>query len=915
MIKLHQVKTISDKQKLFETIDPQKSTWVVADMQSRTFLQNRLLETRPGIEESSVVIANELWKELLFLSDPEYRLISEDLARSLIWEWVRPFNLPWAKTPASARRILQQLDLLSPILAHENSEELLSEWFTQNELSVFRWRHMFEIGRRLWKEFEERKWALTVWIPSLLVQPDKKRPKWPRELYLDLGVRVSTVEMQLIREMANHQDIHVIQPDPEWAARFVPAFDPYRLVNEEPDKKKQEGAKPLFTFQSNPNYRRFSTHLAEVKDATAQLREWLDEGIAPTSMAIVAPDIEVYGSALKIYLEDEGIPVQRGLSEPLHSHPDIARWLSEIRLRLNRFSKRDLEVHLFQSQEDISISYDEFRRVFGKFYDPDDLARLPSLKKKLGNSSPNDSTHSTQAEFLDWALRLCSKDVDLGRIAALVSEFSSDGISDISLGKEVWLGMLEDLASSLSLSKSEQDPDGIYILSLGSAEWIPVTHVIFLNASENALRRWNDSPFTSSEANRLLKDLGFAVSSHEAQPAEFELCWLLDRPWEKTEFYFATANFAGEALTPSRFWLQGAFGTTKWKNTVSPREARLDEIQRAPLQDLAAIKGWTEARANLIDQSLKQDAGLVAASPMKFTGQRLSASLIESYRRCGFIFAAQRIFGLTDEPCLDLDLDRMSRGRLMHRIFAMLGTEPFRSDLNDEEILKVIDEARTLEEIQFAEEQMWPPLRTAHLKLAKNFLKMEKTWREKFPATKTLKTETSFKCSWDQKTFEWIPETEGALAFSGRIDRIDGDGEGHYALIDYKSSVNVLRNWNSWIENDQLQLAIYSDLLERGLTDLPKGIVEAAVYYVCNAESRTRGFYQKESSEQLVALEPRMRNGITNDEKGELFSDVRAAVGETLKKISEGNFLALPKKTTICEECKWNRLCRAPHLN
>ena len=56
---------------------------------------------------------------------------------------------------------------------------------------------------------------------------------------------------------------------------------------------------------------------------------------------------------------------------------------------------------------------------------------------------------------------------------------------------------------------------------------------------------------------------------------------------------------------------------------------------------------------------------------------------------------------------------------------------------------------------------------------------------------------------------------------------------------------------NGWSQ-DQLQLGAYADLIERGLTQLPPGEVEAAVYFVSKAESRNKGFYQKENSGALV---------------------------------------------------------------
>ena len=45
-----------------------------------------------------------------------------------------------------------------------------------------------------------------------------------------------------------------------------------------------------------------------------------------------------------------------------------------------------------------------------------------------------------------------------------------------------------------------------------------------------------------------MRELGFAVSSHESQPSEFELCWLLSRPWKDFHFPLLTRIFAVKHL-------------------------------------------------------------------------------------------------------------------------------------------------------------------------------------------------------------------------------------------------------------------------------------------------------------------------------------------------------------------------------
>ena len=96
---------------------------------------------------------------------------------------------------------------------------------------------------------------------------------------------------------------------------------------------------------------------------------------------------------------------------------------------------------------------------------------------------------------------------------------------------------------------------------------------------------------------------------------------------------------------------------------------------------------------------------------------------------------------------------------------------------------------------------------------------------------------------------------------------------------------------------------------------LPPGIVEAAVYYVVKADSRTKGFYLKESSGNLFEIESRLRNQLSNEQKQELFTSIRQLMNESIRKIKAGEFAPVPKNISSCEECAWDRLCRAPHLN
>uniref|UniRef100_UPI002B41082B hypothetical protein n=1 Tax=Pseudomonas aeruginosa TaxID=287 RepID=UPI002B41082B len=93
------------------------------------------------------------------------------------------------------------------------------------------------------------------------------------------------------------------------------------------------------------------------------------------------------------------------------------------------------------------------------------------------------------------------------------------------------------------------------------------------------------------------------------------------------------------------------------------------------------------------------------------------------------MFTAEKIFSLRDDPAIDLDLDPLSRGQLMHQLFSRLTVEPFRAEWSDQELLATIDQCRDREEIKLANDDFWIAIRRAYLKLAKRFLQMESQWR------------------------------------------------------------------------------------------------------------------------------------------------------------------------------------------
>jgi ATP-dependent helicase/DNAse subunit B len=294
----------------------------------------------------------------------------------------------------------------------------------------------------------------------------------------------------------------------------------------------------------------------------------------------------------------------------------------------------------------------------------------------------------------------------------------------------------------------------------------------------------------------------------------------------------------------------------------------------------------------------------------------LSASKIEDYLTCPFIFAAKSLFRLSDLPSLDLDVDASTRGKLVHALFERLTREPMVFEYTRAELERVVDLAREQAALQVYDERLWPSMRQRYAETARQFLAFEREWRARFPETSTLDREVSIEGFVDPQTGELTRDGDAEkIRFTGSIDRVDIDRSGHAAIIDYKSSPTGSVQWTKWIENDDLRLLLYSIAYERGLTKQEAGQVVSAVYYVARTMDRDKGFKVDDIEQGLYATDDRKQNKISLEAKGRLFTEVRQSLSQAVTRMRTGEFAPVPKSKDTCRTCQWSSVCRAPHLN
>jgi RecB family exonuclease len=618
---------------------------------------------------------------------------------------------------------------------------------------------------------------------------------------------------------------------------------------------------------------RYSTALGEVQAAIVQIRRWLDQGIAPSSIAVVAPQIEDYWPSLREYCAIEGIPTNKNSIAVLSTHVEIQRLQAQLKLRNGSTEAAVLE----------SVRYSDFSGSSEMPYW--DFQKRYTHNYGEGRGLPADAVSSE--DFL----RIVTQEFKGSAMAWLqivVQKFLEDVPEDLALPFSSWLDYFERLCSRTEIEIESADPDGIHILNLASVDWIPAEYFWCMGLTEENLKRFEPAGLSASEVMTLSSQLGFNLPMPDQRQKEFDALWFLQRPAKESHLSTATTDFAGAVQASSLIWLKAAFEVGIPHDLLQvPEPTRLRELQRsAKMQPVVC-----EFKA----------ADTVSLSP----------TTIESYLQCPFTVAAKKVFHLRDEPALDLDMDPMARGLFQHALFEILSVEPIQCDRTDDEILAVIDSLQA--KASLGEAAFWPVVRRRYLKIAKEFLAFEQEWRKEFPLTRTLYRELPVNAVWSLDQQKFLMEGRG-LRFRGRMDRLDGDGGDQVVLIDYKGSKGDLHHWNKWMEHDELQLAAYVLAIEDGVTAIGQQHIAGAFYYVLKSRDRSRGFRRRESTLTLFSETDGSRNWISESEYQELLSEARAVFQKVAVGVSEGRFAPEPKDLKICNQCHWKVLCRAPHL-
>lgn len=907
MLQIIPIENRSQVNELFTKYDPREQSWLVSDLRTKFELQQKILARDGQYIDESVLRASDLWKMLLKRLEPRLRLVSDPFARSLLRTIMDDHAEVLGVNSSAEDTVFSYIDQMAAIIFHPEGTSRLDEWFENHPEAKNRWREWYLRARFCAiKLIEEHNVITSDWITAYLQNFNELERVWDIPLIVDLSGEISRVEAEILRVISRSVDVIVLEPSPEWRKDFHFLLRPYEDLRGQSSgvlKLQQVNRKDKKTQTL-----RFSGMLAEIKNSVGQVREWLNAGIPATAIAVIAPDIETYWPVLQSFLAEEGIPYQKDITHKAQSLPSVTRWLATLRSKSGRLSSSDLEISFFDRGEAQGLRYEEFKALFKSLYVNEDLARN-EIVHKIFHDQLDVTGLVSRDEFVLKALSYWnSSETEI--VQVVLRELLQNATASTKLIWKEWLSYLESIVAAKEYSLEKGEPSGILVTKLMSAHSEKAQYRIFLGLTDESLKSRNKTQLSGQDYFELAKDIGFYLDNPDQSDLEFELRLLAEADSTHDIYCFGATDLSGSLCSPSTFWMSMS---EDHEHLTLPLETRWDEVQHS---ELKSGRAWLESRREGLEKKIEQDLGRAELTPLTLKElPRISASSLESFLSCPFIFAAQRYFKLKDLPDVDLDVDHRTRGQLAHALFEKLTVEPMRFDWKTDELDAVLETVREEKKLIFADERLWIPLKKKHIQLGLRFLEFEKNWRAEFKKTRTLATEKRFEFYLDPKTEQISKEaSEGSFRISGQIDRIDGDDQNHLIVLDYKSSAAGISAHSSWLKNQELQLLFYMWILEKSLMEDVKGEVIGLFYYVFRTFDR-KGFKVEDLAGLLYPASKRKDKNATFEAKELYLTEFSKLLMSTLDRIRSGEAQPKPADHQTCNTCEWRRQCRAPHLN
>lgn len=893
----------SDLHELLQNFDDSQWTWVVSDLKSKYEIQKSLLEKKNFFFEDSCLRISELWKTLLKINTPDLRIWPQFLVRLYIKKFLKQYKEQLRIDENSSETLLGYIQQLSPLFFHPSRNELIKDFFIKNPSALDRWQSWYTAALAVHLHlFEDKKIIQQSQIPSLLQNQLQLNLPSKKGLIFDLGTEVSQMEMDLIKLISKTRPVKILEPVFDLKNDFMFLRRPYERVQKFAEKNLDLSTKPI---QNNQLFcQRMTSQVSEVKYVTQKIRELALLGIPFHKIGIMANRIEAYWPVLQIHLDEEFIPYNKDVLIRAQSLLVIQNWLNKLRILDHELNTENLETELFKNPDLKPISYEKFKKIYGVIYDAEDLEKEQRIAALFDSDLQRHQPLSLES-FVVQSLKYWSSEDNSEIIMPILKKMMElTQWSENFLWGE-WLSLLSDLLAQKEILLKPADERGVQVCNASSSQAYSCEHIFLLGLTDEQLKENKKTLITADDSWLLLKDYDLEIVASEETQSEFEMAWVIERRESHLTLLAPHSDFEGKLLTLSSLFLRQEsllhnspppfFPATKLDYKIS-EYASSPEKYRENFEER-----WWQGVAPILP---------------------LSVTALESYRKCAFLYAAERVCQLRDEDAIDIEVQALSQGSVLHKIFELILTQFPQLNPTAKQLAEVVSQALVSSvDFKYYEKFLLHNSQEKYQRLAERFVEAEKLVRAQFPNTRPLAFEKKFLFYYDPVERVFL-DTQSAIAekksglfrVAGSIDRIDLVDGNKIVLIDYKGSKGSVSSFQSWLKDESFQLLFYSWMAEEKLYKIENFEVISAVYLIYKDFTRDMGF-TIDSYNNVAVPKVKKTGVISKEEKFEVLNKFKEIFEETAVQIHSAQFRPMPRDREDCNNCHWRRICRATHLN
>jgi ATP-dependent helicase/DNAse subunit B len=679
----------------------------------------------------------------------------------------------------------------------------------------------------------------------------------PPQVVLDGFFSLSPTELELVSALASRTRVTVVLPEA-----------PAGLDCEERRFQKVLRTPRRSSFQA-------ATLEQETEEIVRRILELAERGVHFREMGIVLRSRNPYGPAIETALARFGIPLRSTFSDPLVAHPATAYLLGVVRALLAGWPTDAVAELLRMPVSGVGATPDgdrldfELRNALGRRSSlPEGARRFESiqhlaharfeaaewpeqlrvLRKLIPDPVVTDrvARHqasawaSTEAALADW-------DEAIHTAATFCAGKGAVGL------KQFW-ECAETAIAVTPLRVRDRRRDAVALLDVFEARQWQLRVVFVCGLVERFFPLYHrEDPILGDQVRA---NLGLPTAADRQNEERFLFDLAVSRATDETVLSYARFNEKGDPVLPS-FFLDHepeALPSRRVRPEPSrPVEARPSAIIQGPAQ----IKRLTERH------------------------KLLSASSVEDFIQCPFLFFGRRTMRLKERPPKPRDrLDVLAQGSILHRALAawanapLFGPDVFDRIFEQEALERGIPDGYRTEAVR--------------LELLRNFEAFLRS--EEVPLPGDVRLEEKF-----------VFPLNASLGIRGVIDRLDVKAK-DALVIDYKYSAEV--NVNSKIkaseEGDSVQAGLYLLAAEKAFGLKPVGMLYC-------------GLRKSVSWTGWHLNRPDLVN-IGEARTPEALRDLmRAAESATLaahEAILTGRVAPAPKDRTRCKRCDFRDVCR-----